>query len=63
MITFHISGKHERKILHDFRLALRLTGPLGRNNVVIFLDLLIDLVDHGTDLKQERVGVLKGDGL
>jgi len=62
LITFHISDKHECKILHDIRLTLRLAGSLGGNDVVIRLDLLIDLVDHGADLKQESVGVLEGDG-
>ena len=63
LIALHVSRQHERKILHDFRLAFALAGYLGRNNIVIGLDLLIDFVDHSTNFQQKRIGVFKGNGL
>ena len=63
LIALHVGSQHECKVLHDFRLAFALAGSLGRNNIVISLDLLIDFVDHSTNFQQKRIGVLKGNGL
>ena len=60
-IALYFSSKHEGKILHDFRLTLRLAGTLCRNHIVVCFDAFVYVIDQGTDIQKECIRVLQRD--
>ena len=63
MIALNIISKYRCKVLHNLRFALSFARPLGRNDIIIGLDDLVDVINQSANLKQERIGIFKGNFL